>query len=109
MPDIKLYLCPTLAKIVAEVTPLVGGPSKPNAITIGGTVIYVTAPDERIVRHEQVHIQQQAAMAPWWAKWLPLRIRAWAGLPRFAPLYLAEHRTNGYVKNKYEIEARAAE
>lgn len=109
MPDVKLYLCPTAAKLVKEISAAVNGAGDVAAITIGSAVIYVDPPTDRLRRHEAVHVQQQAAMAPWWARWLPLSVRAWAGLPKFLQQYLAEHQAHGYDGNKFEIEARKAE
>lgn len=69
------------------------------AIVIGKTIhLHNTSKDEflknkRWVKHELCHIEQ---------------FRRY-GFFRFIVLYLVESARNGYVKNKYEIEARQAE
>ncbi len=109
MSDLHLYSCSIAAETIPELIAAVNGGTKPAAVTIGGTVVYFQAPDDRMRRHEAVHIRQHASFAPSWTKFLPERLRAWIGAPRFFQAYQAEHAKNGYEKNKYEIEARAAE
>jgi|SRR3972149_5852994 len=108
--DVKVYACSLAAKYVPTVIDLLNksGP-KPAAVTIGGAVFYFVEPNERLKRHEQRHIEQQARRCPWYLRFLPVTTRAWIGLPKFAVEYIREEDLNGYAGNKFEVEARAAE
>ena len=65
--------------------------------------------DPALIRHEEKHVDQAAAMCPRFLRWLPRRVRAWIGAPKFWRAYFDEHRRHGYSGNAYEIVARAAE
>lgn len=109
MSDLHVYACSGASRVIKEVAAATNGGMRPTAITVGGTVLYLDPPDDRVKRHEAVHIRQQAAMAPSWSRWLPERVRAWIGAPWFWRAYQEEHRLHGYEGNRFEIEARAAE
>jgi len=105
------YICCEAGKIVPEVIDAINGPSgPPDAVTIGGTTFWFTKnPSASLKRHEWQHVVQAARFAPWWARWMPTRWKAWIGGPKYWKAYLAEHMAVGYVNNKFEIEARAKE
>lgn len=96
--------------MVPELIDALNGPDgPPAAVTVGGAEIYFVEPDAALERHEGMHVTQAARFAPWWARLLPRRVRAWLGFPRFLSAYAVEHGRHGYVFNKFEVEARAAE
>jgi len=69
-----------------------GGPAA--AVTLGSTIVVhpAAAVDDRLLRHELVHVRQ------------------WRSRPFTFPVrYLARHIRHGYRNNPYEVEARAAE
>lgn len=103
-------VCGHAAKIVPEIIDALNGDGPaPAAVTVGGTIVYFQKPTAQLKRHENVHVIQAARFAPWWAKWMPLKWRAWVGAPRFWKAYKAEHDAHGYEGNKFELEATAAE
>lgn len=99
-------ICGHAAKVVPEIIDALNGSGpKPKAVTIGGTVVYFGEKTQELEWHEYMHVVQAARYAPWWAKWLPLRAKAWAGAPRYWKAYEKEHREKGYEGNKFELEA----
>jgi hypothetical protein len=106
-------ICKPAAPLVREIARRVNR-ADIDAITIADTVFLMEpAPvgDDlaRLMRHERVHVEQNARQAPWWARWMPLSWRARLGAPKQSVLYVAEWMEKGYWNNKYEEEARAAE
>ena len=111
MPDV--CLCGPATRFVPEVIDALNGDAPaPGAITIGDLRIYLNRTDfqsESTRRHERMHTTQCARMAPWWARWLPFKVRAWLGTPKFLREYKRLHDTYGYKNNPLEMEARDAE
>lgn len=103
------YMCKCLAKLPGIIDQLNGDGPAPGAVTIGGTIVYFEKPDERMVRHEEKHVDQAGRFAPWFLTWLPRRARAWAGARWYWREYIREHHRMGYEANRFEVEARAAE
>lgn len=103
-----IYVCSYAGKLIPEVIDALNGNGpKPDAITIGGTQVFFGSPSEQLRKHEWMHVVQSARFAPrWMAGWVPIRIRAWMGVPKFWKAYIKEHTERGYVFNKFEIEAR---
>lgn len=60
------------------------------AFTLGSTVFYWGTPDDRVRRHEAVHVEQARRLGRW---------RFWAA-------YLWELARVGYRLNRFEVEAR---
>jgi hypothetical protein len=106
----QIVVCGKARELVPEVIDALNGSGpKPIAVTVGGTPIYFTEPTPALQRHEEKHVDQSVAFAPGWTRWLPRRVRAWIGFPAFSRAYTAEHNKVGYVLNRFEVEARAAE
>jgi hypothetical protein len=106
-----VIVCSNGARYVREVIGLFNQGIRPDAVTIGGETFYFVAnADPGLVKHENMHVEQQARYCPWYLKWAPLRVRAWAGLLNgYGAAYYKEHITNGYIGNKFEIEARSVQ
>lgn len=104
-------ICGYAGKIIPEIIDALNGSGpKPEAVTLGGTSFFFgKAGSVRMKRHEYQHVLQSAARCPSWARWLPVRVRAWLGAPKFLPEYIKQHELHGYSNNSYEIEARKAE
>lgn len=85
------------------------GPACPTAVQVGGRSVYLVAPSDRRRRHEQQHLVQAAQYAPSWARWLPVRLRAWLGAAEWAAEYLRLLAEHGYVNHPFERDARDAE
>lgn len=110
---ITVHVCGPAAKIARGISQATQGQAV-DAITLGEYVLVFEPVPEgddyvRLMRHEAVHVKQQASMAPRWARWLPKRVRVWLGAPQFFDAYWREWQRGGYAGNKFEIEARAAE
>jgi hypothetical protein len=60
-------------------------------------------------RHEAEHDRQKGELAPSWASWFPLSVRAWLGTRAFWLAYHQHHHQLGYLGNPFEVAARAAE
>lgn len=102
--------CNLGGKTVPEIIDALNGDGpKPSAITLGGTIIAFEPLSERTKKHEHMHVVQAARYCPWVLRWLPLKGRAWAGAAKYWKAYFAEHKAKGYLANKFEEEARAAE
>jgi hypothetical protein len=108
--DLPVYGCSYAGKLIPEVIDALNGDGpKPAAVTVGGTVIYFAEPGPGLIAHEEMHVTQSARYAPWWARWMPRRARAWLGAPKFFPAYVKQHTEKGYAKNEFEEEAREAQ
>ena len=110
MPEVRV--CKPVARLVRAIADQTTG-APPEAITLGTFVFLFGDPQgeelERLRRHEAVHVEQQARMAPRWARWLPKSARVYLGAPRFYLAYADEYDDVGYERNRFEVEARAAE
>ncbi len=107
--EIKIYACSCASKCIPEIAALINGGTTPAAITIGSAEFYFVKPDDKMRRHENKHVEQQARFAPFWARPFPLSWRAWIGSLKFIQAYIVESDHSGYADNKFEVEARAAE
>lgn len=72
---------------------LVGTGRPVVAVTLGRTIVMAPGArlTARLLRHELAHVRQ------------------WARTPLFPLRYVLEHLRHGYLDNRYEVEARAAE
>lgn len=109
----NVYVCGPAAKAIRLIYLKAIG-KEMDAVTVGNVIVIFEPKPEgenwmRLQRHEAMHVEQQARMAPSWARWLPRAARVWMGAPRFMREYFAEWKLHGYENNKFEIEARAAE
>ena len=108
----EIHVCEPISRIVRDVADKTTG-APPDAITLGEFVFLFGKIEgeelARLRRHEQVHITQQARMAPAWAAWMPKRVRVYLGAPRFYATYYAQYKRHGYWDAPLEVEARAAE
>lgn len=98
-----IHLFPELQKAIEE------DPDFPAVVLVSG-INFMLDPLQVIRRrHEAEHDRQKAALAPGWASWFPLSIRAWLGQRAFWIAYHQHHHQLGYLGNPFEVAARAAE
>lgn len=112
----QLKLCPAFARLFRAAAKALGTPDV-AAIAIAGVLVKVASdkeivpgsPEEkRMILHEREHFRQSAGFAPWWARPLPLPVRAALGAPKYLRHYVELWERFGYISHPYEIAARFA-
>lgn len=88
----EVHICSRLATKLQPIIARINGVGGAGAVTVGGVTFYLTPPDDRMRRHEAVHVAQQKRLG-------------W----RFYLTYAVYHYLYGYWDNPLEVEARKAE
>ena len=111
--QVHLFACSCAARHVHQVAEALEmhmlGEERLASVQVGGALVHLAAPRDRMRRHERQHKVQAAAYAPRWASWAPLVFRAWLGAPGFHREYLRLYTAHGFVTHPFERDARDAE